>query len=118
MSDCVFCGRIERGEYDYDDKWSVAFQPLHPVTPGHFLVVPRKHTASAFTSPLHAGRAARFAAELTQWMGLDDFNLITSAGSWVTQTVFHLHWHVVPRREGDGLALPWTGQAEREGRAT
>jgi histidine triad (HIT) family protein len=36
-------------------------------------------------------------------------NIITSAGSDATQTVFHLHLHVVPRRAGDGLALPWTG---------
>lgn len=107
---CPFCGRVENGEFDYGDRWNVAFQPLDPVTPGHFLVVPRKHTASAFTSPLAAGRAMRFAAELAQRMGLDDFNLITSAGGCATQTVFHLHAHVVPRRPGDGLALPWTGQ--------
>jgi histidine triad (HIT) family protein len=114
-ADCVFCDRIDRGQFDYEDKYSAAFQPLHPVTTGHFLVVPKKHTTSALTSPLYAGRAASFAAELARLMELDDFNLITSAGSWATQTVFHLHVHVVPRREGDGLALPWTGQAEREG---
>ena len=115
MSDgCPFCGRVKRGEYDYDDRWSVAFQPLNPVTSGHFLVVPRKHTASALTSPAATGRAMRFAAELAHMMGLDDFNLITSAGGWATQTVFHLHCHVVPRRPDDGLALPWTGQKERQ----
>jgi histidine triad (HIT) family protein len=37
-------------------------------------------------------------------------NIITSVGAEATQTVFHLHLHVVPRRFGDGLALPWTGQ--------
>ena len=117
MSDCVFCGRIGRGEYDYDDKYSVAFRPLHPVTPGHFLVIPRKHVASAFDSPLHASRAACLAAELARIMELESFNLITSTGAAATQTVMHQHWHVVPRTEGDGLALPWTGQAEREGRS-
>jgi histidine triad (HIT) family protein len=111
-ADCPFCGCIQRGEYDYDDQWSVAFQSRNPVTPGHFLVVPRKHTASAFTSPIATGRAMRFAAELAQWMSLGDFNLITSAGSHATQTVFHLHVHVVPRRDGDGLHLPWTGQVQ------
>jgi histidine triad (HIT) family protein len=116
--DCVFCDRIERGEYEQYDRWSVAFEPLNPVTPGHLLVVPKEHTASAYTSPVSAGRAARFAAEPARDMDLGDFNLITSAGSWATQSVFHLHWHVVPRTDGDGLHLPWTGQAEREGRAT
>jgi len=113
MDDCVFCDRIKRGEYDYEDKFSVAFQPLNPVTPGHFLVVPRKHVASALESPLHASRAASLAAELARIMDLESFNLITSAGAAATQTVMHQHWHVVPRREGDGLALPWTGQKEK-----
>jgi histidine triad (HIT) family protein len=116
--DCVFCGRVERGEYDYDDRYNVAFRPLHPVTPGHFLVVPRRHVATASISPAATGKAAAFAAVLAGLMELDDFNLITSAGSWATQSVFHLHWHVIPRKEGDGLHLPWTGQVEREGRAS
>lgn len=107
---CPFCGRIERGEFDYDDSWSVAFQPLNPVTPGHFLVVPRKHVQHAIVSPFHAGKALDFAACLAADMGLIAANFITSAGGDATQTVFHLHVHIVPRRAGDGLALPWTGQ--------
>lgn len=107
---CPFCGRIERGEFDYDDRWCVAFQPLNPVTPGHFLVVPRKHVTHAFGSPFHAGRAVEFAARLAAEMDLPSANFITSAGHPATQTVMHLHVHVVPRREGDGLHLPWTGQ--------
>jgi diadenosine tetraphosphate (Ap4A) HIT family hydrolase len=42
VTDCPFCGRIERGEFNYRDEYgNVAFRPLFPVTPGHFLVVPR-----------------------------------------------------------------------------
>jgi histidine triad (HIT) family protein len=118
MTDCVFCERIKREEFDYFDQWSVAFQPLNPVTPGHFLVVPRKHAAHALESPGSAGKALELAGYLANQMGLESANFITSAGRPATQSVFHLHVHVVPRKEGDGLALPWTGQAEREGRAT
>jgi histidine triad (HIT) family protein len=111
MSDgCVFCARIEAGQFDYFDHWNVAFQPLSPVTPGHFLVVPRKHVINAFEGPAQAGRAMSFAAKMAADMGLVAANFITSAGIAATQTVWHLHLHVVPRREGDGLALPWTGQ--------
>lgn len=39
-----------------------------------------------------------------------DMNLITSRGPAATQTVPHLHLHLIPRREGDGLTLPWTAQ--------
>ena len=117
MSYCPFCGRIERGEYDYYDRYNVAFRPLNPVTPGHFLVVPRKHVLQAIDAPAHAGRALKFAGELAVDMGLVAANFITSAGRDATQTVFHLHMHVVPRRAGDGLALPWTGQQKRESAA-
>jgi len=41
-------------------------------------------------------------------------NVITSVGREATQSVFHLHVHVVPRREGDGLALPWTPNTDRQ----
>lgn len=118
MIDCVFCKRVTRGEYDYFDDYTVAFQPLNPVTPGHFLAVPRVHVTSALEAPEAAGHAARFAAALAGDMELKAFNLITSSGAAATQTVLHLHWHVVPRQPGDGLHLPWTGQAEREGRAS
>jgi len=114
MSDCPFCARIAAGEYDYYDKHSVAFQPLNPVTPGHFLVVPRKHVLNAFEGPAQAGRAMSFAAKLATDMSLVAANFITSAGSAATQTVWHLHLHVVPRRDDDGLHLPWTGQERAE----
>jgi histidine triad (HIT) family protein len=105
---CVFCDRIEAGEFDYCDRYSVAFRPLNPVAPGHFLVVSRAHVVSAMEAPHRAGRAVDLAAGLAKAMGLDACNLITSAGAAASQTVPHLHVHVVPRREGDGLALPWT----------
>lgn len=107
---CVFCDRIKRGKYDYEDPNCVAFQPLNQVTPGHFLAVPRTHVVSALTGPVHLGRAMRFAAILANDMGLHACNFIASAGTAATQTVMHLHVHVVPRYEGDGLALPWTDQ--------
>jgi histidine triad (HIT) family protein len=114
--DCPFCGRIKRGEFDYRDDYNVAFQPLNPVTAGHFLVVPRRHVAHALEGPNYAGRALKFAGYLASRMGLTACNFITSAGAAATQSVMHLHVHVVPRADGDGLHLPWTGQAEREGR--
>jgi histidine triad (HIT) family protein len=118
MSGCVFCGRIDRGEYDHEDGRNVAFEPLNPVTPGHLLVVPKRHVSNVFAGPAVAGEALKFAGYLANRLDIPAANFITSAGRDATQTVFHLHVHIVPRTEGDGLALPWTGQAEREGRET
>lgn len=112
MSDCPFCDRIATREYDFTDARSVAFQPLNPVVPGHFLVVPRMHCSSALGNPIQAGHAMRYAAFMALQMELGAVNFITSAGAAATQSVPHLHIHVVPRREGDGLHLPWTGQGD------
>jgi len=114
VTDCPFCKRIAADQFDYYDLDSVAFEPLNPVTPGHFLVVPRKHVSHALESPVAAGRTLKFAAFLANQMGIPAANFITSAGADATQTVFHLHVHIVPRRDGDGLHLPWTGQVKAE----
>jgi histidine triad (HIT) family protein len=107
---CPFCQRIENGEYDHDDGFSVAFEPLSPVTPGHLLVVPRQHVSSALAGPAVAGNALKFAAYLANRLDIGAANFITSAGKAATQSVFHLHVHIIPRTENDGLALPWTNQ--------
>jgi histidine triad (HIT) family protein len=119
ITDCPFCARIAAGQFDYDDQHSVAFQPLNPVTRGHFLVVPRKHMANALEplAPILLGGAMRLAAILARQMDLTDCNFINSAGALATQTVPHLHVHVVPRRKDDRLALPWTALAEEIARA-
>lgn len=113
---CPFCRRIERGEFD--ELWMmrpeagfgcVVFEPLNPVTPGHRLVVPMRHVTDAGQEPILTGVAFECAAVIATMYGRS-FNLITSTGSDATQTVPHLHVHLVPRRPDDGLALPWTGQ--------
>lgn len=108
--DCVFCGRIAAGEFRQYDDYSVAFEPLNPVVPGHLLVVSRRHVEDACEMPFVTAKAFGFAAFLAGAKGLESFNLITSAGAAATQTIRHLHVHIVPRREDDGLHLPWTGQ--------
>ncbi|HEY3477867.1 MAG TPA: HIT domain-containing protein, partial [Streptomyces sp.] len=72
------------------------------------LVVPRVHVADAGVDPDVTAAVMRRAAELAGVV--ESANIITSVGAAATQTVFHLHVHVVPRRVGDGLALPWTNQ--------
>lgn len=112
MTECPFCGRIERGEYDAGDEWTVTFEP---VTPGHRLFVPRAHVVDALERPVLAGYVLIYAARWASGHGAGPCNFITSCGAEATQTVFHYHLHLVPRREGDGLALPWTGQTKKPG---
>jgi histidine triad (HIT) family protein len=109
LGDCPFCDRIAAGDYDHSDPNAVVFEPLNPVTPGHRLIVPRQHVESAAVNAMVTAQTMIFASELAAALG-EDCNLITSIGPAATQTVRHLHIHLVPRREGDGLHLPWTGQ--------
>lgn len=115
---CPFCdldeiqGVVERG---YGSGYTiVTFPPLNPVTLGHLLVVPTWHVEHALAEPLLTGHVFQVAAGVAKSFGFDTsdvgYNLITSVGEHATQTVRHLHVHVVPRRPGDGLHLPWTGQ--------
>jgi histidine triad (HIT) family protein len=87
---------------------TIAISPRHPVTPGHILVIPRAHVTDVGQDAAVAATTMARAAELAA--ALPAANVITSRGTAATQSVFHLHLHVVPRTETDGLPLPWTPQ--------
>lgn len=103
---CVFC-RIIAGREPatvlrrWDD--AIAIVPLSPVADGHVLIIPAVHVADYTEDPDVTAVVARRAAEIAPYPS----NLITSAGREATQSVGHLHAHVVPRHYNDGLALPW-----------
>lgn len=110
MENCVFCA-IAAGEAPavIVRAWpdALAIRPhTGGVGPGHVLVMPRVHVEDAGTDPEVTATVMRRAAELMAEHPAA--NLITSRGRAATQSVFHLHVHIVPRQEGDGLALPWT----------
>ena len=84
----------------------VYFEPLNPVTKGHLLVVPIKHCDDFSKNWEIASTAIVSASIIAKKIG-GDFNLITSKGKNATQTIKHLHIHLVPRRKNDGLKLPW-----------
>lgn len=107
---CPFCVRIQRGQYENRAQGVIWFEPLNPVTPGHMLFVPTVHTewsdlVAAMELKHAVGQAVRYGKGQHE-----SFNIITSCGADATQTIPHLHVHLVPRDEGDGLHLPWTGQ--------
>lgn len=114
--DCPFCAIIEgrapaRFAYTWPD--AIAIRPRGGgVNDSHVLVIPRKHVADAGEDPLVTAAAMRRAAEIVAER--PSANLITSKGKPATQSVMHLHVHVITRVAGDGLQLPWTAQQETE----
>lgn len=106
---CIFCEIVAgRAPAKVVGRWAeaIVIVPLNPVTEGHLLVIPTQHVMDARIEPITTGMVMARAASLAP----HPCNLITSVGAEATQTVFHLHVHIVPRREGDGLPLPWTPQ--------
>jgi histidine triad (HIT) family protein len=109
---CPFC-EIAAGRafgeivHEWDDTFAI--HPLNPVVDGHTLVIPKQHVPDFAADPEVSARAMQCAAELAPLVFPEnpDWNLITSKGRPATQSVFHLHLHLVPRAENDGLALPW-----------
>jgi histidine triad (HIT) family protein len=106
---CAFCpiiegdapaNIIERGERH------IAFVPLGPHVPGHVLFVPTEHLPDATTNPERAGSVLAEAARYVAEQGIEA-NIITSVGPAATQSVPHLHVHVIPRGADDGLPARW-----------
>lgn len=117
--DCVFCRKIcnggdEHGPIERELQGCVMFTPLNPVTPGHKVFTSEVHdTGWKAYSALNIGELMMSAAMYAQEQG-EHYNLIVNIGSHASQTVEHVHVHYVPRRENDGLKLPWTDQKREE----
>lgn len=90
-------------------RQEMIIEPLDPVTPGHLLVVSRAHVANFAADPnVFEALAWAAAVYVHGFREPGDWNLITSMGPAASQTVDHLHIHLVPRHPGDGLELPWS----------
>ncbi|WCO66070.1 HIT family protein [Iamia majanohamensis] len=120
---CAFCA-IVAGEAEaavvLDDEVAVGFLDTRPLFPGHTLVVPRTHHETLVDLPPEDvgplfQRARRVAAAVVEILGAQ--GSFVALNNTVSQSVPHLHVHVVPRTKGDGLRgffWPRTSYAEGE----
>jgi len=113
VSGCPFCAifadlSVATTRIVWVSRYDMILEPLDPVTPGHLIVVSGRHVASFAQDPRLFGSLAETAASYVRGLSdRGDWNVITSMGPAATQTVEHLHIHLVPRRPDDGLNLPW-----------
>lgn len=118
---CVFCQIVAGHDTDarivYQDDETVAFFPLKPVAAGHTLVVPRRHVPEVW------GLTGRDAESLSQAilavahavrdaLAPDGLNVVQSNGRAATQSVPHVHVHLVPRWDGDAQIIDWRTNAK------
>jgi histidine triad (HIT) family protein len=111
---CVFCA-IVAGEAPairiHEDDDHLAILDIRPFTRGHTLVFPKRHSVDLTDTPPDtvAGMAAlgQRIAKAARASGLhaDGNNIAINDGRAAFQSVFHIHLHVVPRRDGDKLAF-------------
>ena len=103
MSDCIFC-RIVRGEIParkaYEDEDILAFHDINPITPVHFMIIPKLHIPSLMDADMShqavLGRILAKAGEIARAQGLaDGFRTIINTGRIGNQEVYHLHVHVL-----------------------
>ncbi|HLD35058.1 MAG TPA: HIT family protein [Patescibacteria group bacterium] len=111
--DCLFC-KIINGEVPaqvvYEDKSVLAFLDLFPSNPGHVLVVPKKHCENLLDASGEDLRSLisvipKIAAAALKSVDCEGFNLAVNNGKVAGQVIPHLHFHIVPRIEGDGHEL-------------
>ncbi len=102
---CPFCSPAS-SNLVAQSSLSLALRDAHPVSPGHTLVVPRRHVESVFDlsddewADLWA-LVRRICGEVDELRAADALNIGVNDGPAAGQTVLHAHIHVIPRRHGD-----------------
>jgi len=116
--DCIFC-RILKGEIPAlklaETEDTLAFMDINPVSPGHCLVIPKNHHVNVLDCPPTLfskvmAEAQKLAVQVKENLGCDGINLVSASGKAAQQSVFHLHFHIIPRWAGDGIDLWFHGK--------
>ncbi len=121
MSDCIFC-KIIKGEIPshkvYEDDDVYVLLDINPVSKGHSLVIPKEHYEKLGQIPedlvAKIMKTVKKIAHATLTAeGYTGFNLVQNNDKTAGQLVPHVHFHIIPRKEGDGVVLDWkTGKYE------
>ena len=117
MSETIF-GKILTGEIPsfkvYEDGYVYAFLDISQVTKGHTLLIPKKASANIFETDeetmKHIGAALpKVANAIKRAFNPDGLNIIQNNGEFADQSVFHIHFHLIPRYENDidGFGYKW-----------
>ncbi|TIH29827.1 HIT family protein [Subtercola vilae] len=112
---CPFCQIVRKevpAEIIYETDDTLAFFPLEPATRGHTMIIPKRHIRSFLDAeprdiePLGL-TTLRVGVALQNVLRPEGMNLISSAGEAASQTVEHLHIHLVPRWVDDAVGEIW-----------
>ncbi len=110
---CIFCQIIDGAAPAirvHEDDDYIAILDIRPFTRGHTLIIPKRHTVDITDTPAPTLAAMmalgqRIALAARSGLGATGSNLAINDGKSAFQSVFHIHLHVVPRRDGDKLSF-------------
>jgi histidine triad (HIT) family protein len=114
-SNCIFCKIVAKqipATVVHEDAATLAFMDIGQVNPGHVLVAAKAHAENIYAlDDEQAGALFRAAAKVSRAIRAafspEGLSVYQANGKAAGQTVFHVHIHLVPRHEGDGMALSW-----------
>lgn len=113
MDNCIFC-KIIKGEIPsfkiYEDEWTYSFLDLSNDGNGHILVIPKKHCENVLDCDDetlgHMSKAIKtISNHLINNCGFSGVNILNASGKDAEQSVFHLHFHILPRNNGDKMKV-------------
>src|SRR5690554_368016 len=107
--DCIFCDIIagkSEAEILFENENVISFLDIRPVNYGHTLVITQKHYENFQSVPpddlTHLMKATQLLAPaVIKGVNADGFNLIVNSGKAAGQTIFHFHFHIIPRYHND-----------------
>ena len=112
MGNCIFC-KIIKGEIPsyklYEDNYTYVFMDIANDIDGHILVIPKKHVTNVLDcdeETLHhvTDTVKKISNLLVNKCGYDGVNILNASGECAGQTVFHLHFHIIPKKNNDGIS--------------
>ena len=115
MESCIFC-KIVAGEAPswkvMENEHAYAFLDINPVSPYHTLVIPKNHHKDIFDIPRESlqeviGLLKDVVSLYEEKLGIQNLQVVNSNGREAQQDVFHIHYHIVPRKLGDGQNVRW-----------
>jgi histidine triad (HIT) family protein len=115
MKKCIFCQVAQQEAPSwkvYENEYAYAFLNINPVSRYHTLVIPKNHYVNMFDIPEdELKEVIAVVKKVSNWykekLNIEHIQFITNAGAAAQQTVFHLHFHIVPRDFNDDLDITW-----------
>ena len=123
-AECLFCkmvaGHIPVTKV-FENEDILAFLDIGPISDGHTLIIPKTHFEKLDESPPEllakvASHLGKIAKAVSAAMNSEGYNILCNNGESAGQVIKHVHFHIIPRRKGDGVFNRWPSYKYPDGK--